>query len=103
MAVESAADVALFFNPDEFGESATITPSGGGAFTTDVLVDRGDGVTGLGGRDFAAPAVVALLPRSSWTGAARGATVVVGGVTYSVDHVGADATGLLWRLDLKRT
>lgn len=44
MAVESAADLAAFFDVDEFAESAAYTaPTGGDAVPCSVIVDRGQG------------------------------------------------------------
>lgn len=42
MAVESAEDLAAFFDPDEFAQAATYTPSGGSAVDCDVLINRAD-------------------------------------------------------------
>ena len=40
MAVESAADRAIFFNVDDFGTAASYTPSGGSAATVNGIFDN---------------------------------------------------------------
>ena len=64
MAVESAADRAIFLDVDDFGTAATYTPSGGSAATVNgifdndfVEVDAGGGV----GVRFSSPVSIAAL------------------------------------------
>ena len=95
MAVESAADRAIFVNVDDFGTAATYTPAGGagstvnGIFDNDfVEVDAGGGVT-----------VALQQPRfhcrtADVSSAAEGDALVVSGVNYTVRVVQDDGTGM---------
>jgi hypothetical protein len=95
MAVESAADRAIFVNVDDFGTAATYTPAGGagstvnGIFDNDfVEVDAGGGV-----------AVALQQPRfhcrtADVSSAAEGDALVVSGVNYTVRIVQDDGTGM---------
>lgn len=38
------ADLAVFFNPDEFGRAATYTPVSGSAVTTTIMIEEGAGM-----------------------------------------------------------
>jgi len=95
MAVETAADRAIFVDVDDFGTAATYTPTGGvaatvnGIFDNDFIeVDTGGGV-----------GVALQQPRfhcrtADVPSAAEGDALVVSGVNYTIRIVQDDGTGM---------
>ena len=95
MAVESAADRAIFFDVDDFGAAATYTPDGGAASTVNgifdndfIEVDAGGGV-----------GVALQQPRfqcrtADVSSAAEGDAIVISSVNYTVRIVQDDGTGM---------
>ena len=95
MAVESAADRAIFFDVDDFGTAATYTPDGGSASTVNgifdndfIEVDAGGGV-----------GVALQQPRfqcrtADVASAAEGDAIVISAVNYTVRIVQDDGTGM---------
>lgn len=95
MAVESAADRAIFFVVDDFGTAATYTPDGGAASTVNgifdndfIEVDAGGGV-----------GVALQQPRfqcrtADVSSAAEGDAIVISSVNYTVRIVQDDGTGM---------
>ena len=95
MAVESAADRAIFFDVDDFGTAATYTPDGGAASTVNgifdndfIEVDAGGGV-----------GVALQQPRfqcktADISSAAEGDAIVISSVNYTVRIVQDDGTGM---------
>ncbi|MEK9553324.1 MAG: head-tail joining protein [Alphaproteobacteria bacterium] len=95
MAVESAADRAIFFDVDDFGTAATYTPDGGAASTVNgifdndfIEVDAGGGV-----------GVALQQPRfqcrtADVSSAAEGDAIVISSVNYTVRIVQDDGTGM---------
>lgn len=94
MAVESAADRAVFFDTDEFGTAATWTPSGGSAATVNGVFDSEYQEVGVSqvGVALAQPRFVCRTADAST--AAEGDTLLVGSTTYTIRVVQADGTGL---------
>jgi len=107
MAVESAADLAAFFDPNEFAETVTWTPkAGGGSSSVDLILDQK-----AERNDFLTPGVVS----EQWAAWVMG-SAVPGGVpvmgdsfvaargTFEVlnDPI-ADDTGAVFRLVLRKT
>lgn len=95
MAVESAADRAVFFNPEEFGVEASYTLAAGGAATAidgmfDNAADELLGEPGLIGRPPTFKCRSADLP----AGAAKGDTLVVNAVSHTVQEIRPDGTGV---------
>lgn len=90
MSVESAADRAAFFNTDEFGASATVTPNGSPSRTINVIFDaaaRDEVGVILAGTQITART-------SDTSDLADGDAVVVNGETYTLREVRADGTGV---------
>tara|TARA_Y100000004_G_C8647879_1_gene299828 strand:- start:64 stop:375 length:312 start_codon:yes stop_codon:yes gene_type:complete len=95
MAVESAADRAIFLDVDDFGTAASYTPGGGSAATVNgifdndfIEVDAGGGV-----------GVALQQPRfhcrtADVSSAAEGDALVVSGVNYTIRIVQDDGTGM---------
>lgn len=95
MAVESAADRAIFLDVDDFGTAASYTPSGGSAATVNgifdndfIEVDAGGGV-----------GVALQQPRfhcrtADVSSGAEGDALVVSGVNYTIRIVQDDGTGM---------
>ena len=50
MAVEGDTERAVFLSTDDFGQSATYTPSGGSGSSISGIFDAADGLVDLGGR-----------------------------------------------------
>ena len=59
-------------------------------------------IDGGPGRGFAAPAVVAEVPKTEWPAPLKGDALVCTDGNFLVDYVGVDEGGLVWRLDLKK-
>ena len=95
MAVESAADRAIFLDVDDFGTAATYTPSGGSAATVNgifdndfVEVDAGGGV----GIALQQPRFVCRTADVST--ASEGDAIVISSVNYTIRIVQDDGTGM---------
>jgi hypothetical protein len=80
-------DLTLFFDTDEFGNTATYTPNGGSA-TTIVIVgpdnveaNEATGEYSVGGDQW-----IAFTPASNVSGIKRGDTLAVNGTTYTISH-----------------
>ncbi len=115
MTVESAADLAGFFDAGEFGAAGTYTPPGDSAVAVDVLLWKPDEVAwepllsqaGMAGVRLSpadlAGARVAELQRAQVAQPVKGAALVADGLTWSVREVlGLDGSGRVWRLALGR-
>lgn len=95
MAVESAADRAIFFDIDDFGSAATYTPSGGPASTVNGIFDNDFlEVEAGGGVGFALQQPRFLCRTADVSAAAEGDALVVGGTAYTIRIVKDDGTGL---------
>lgn len=101
----TAFDVAVgtIFADPNIQETATVTPAAGGAsFTVKCGIERPDRIDGGPGRGFAAPAVVAEVPKTEWPAPLKGDALVCADGNFLVDYIGVDLGGLVWRLDLKK-
>lgn len=94
MAVETATERAIFFEPNDFGDAATYTPAGGSATTVNGIFDHAAAEIDAGG----AVSVIAEQPRfvcatSSLPSAAEGDAMVIKTISYVVRVVFNDGTG----------
>lgn len=95
MAVESAADRAVFVGPDEFGATATYTPVVGSAVAVAGIFDNGSIDA------FGEPGMVSTGPRFVCrtadlpTGAKADDTLTIAGTAYFVRALRPDGTGMI--------
>lgn len=95
MAVESADDRAIFFSADDFGVTATYTPSGGGALSVNGIFDNEYFETDAGGEvAFALQQPMFHCRTADVPSAAEGDSLTVSGVGYVVRNVRPDGTGM---------
>ena len=97
MAVESATDRAVFVNADEFGLTASYTPTGGSASDIDGIFDNGYLATSVGGESVGIQnAVAAFTCRSADLpgGAADGDAIEISGTAYIVRQIEPDGQGM---------
>ena len=93
MSVETDNERSIFFDTNDFGVSATYTPSGGTASTISGLFDNEAEATG-GDIDLVYSIPVFTCKTSDVASAAFGDALVVSGTTYAVRKVEADAQGV---------
>lgn len=95
MPVESAADRAVFVNPDEFGVTATYGLAGGGSSTIDGIFD--DGYR----QAFDGPGIASDQPRfivrqaDLPAGYGKGDSVTIDGTEFEVAVIERDGTGMV--------
>jgi len=95
MAVESAADRAIFLDVDDFGTAATYTPSGGSAATVNGIFDNDFVEVDTGGSvSFAQQQATFMCRTADVSAAAEGDSLVIGGETYIIRIVQPDGTGM---------
>ncbi len=95
MAVESAADRAIFFDVDDFGTAASYTPSGGSAATVNGIFDNDFvEVDAGGGVGIALQQPRFLCRTADVSSAAEGDALVISAVNYTVRIVQDDGTGI---------
>lgn len=95
MAVETATELAIFFDVDDFGTAATYTRVGGQPVTVNGIFDNPQAsrnATDL--LDITIPAPQFVCRTSDTANAAEGDTLVVNAVTYTVRVVLTDGTGV---------
>lgn len=95
MAVETATELAIFFDVDDFGSAATYTPVGGQAVTVNGIFDNPQAsrnATDL--LDITIPAPQFVCRTSDVANAAEGDSLVVNSVSYIVRVVLTDGTGV---------
>ena len=95
MGIESDTERSAFLSTDDFGQSATFTPSGGSSSTISGIFDAADGLVDLGGR----VGITSDSPQfhcrtSDVSSAAEGDALVTGSVTYVIRDVIDDGTGM---------
>ena len=96
MGVESAADLASFFDTDDHGVAASYTPSGGAPATVNGIFDREfTGVDPGSSVEVDSDQPRFTCAEADVAGAARDDTLVVGGTTYRVAVVQPDGTGVV--------
>jgi hypothetical protein len=104
MPVESESDLAVFFNPDEFGVAAVYSPPGGGTGMPCTLLmgtqDRAIGATL--GRPIA-KGIEACVRAAELPAPAKGGTFVVDGQTLTIqgDPRTDDAERRIWTFTLR--
>lgn len=95
MSVETDNERSIFFNTNDFGLSATYTPSGGTATTISGLLDNeAEDIATGGDIDLVYSIPVFTCKTSDVASAAFGDALVVSGTTYAVRKVEADAQGV---------
>ena len=95
MAVETAADRAIFVSADDFGVAASYTPAGGSASTVNGIFDNEYFATDAGGEvAFALQQPMFHCRTADVPSAAEGDAIRVSGVDYTVRNVRPDGTGM---------
>lgn len=99
MAVESAADLAIFFATSDFGVSATLTPGTGSAITLNGIFDNAHQMVDMDNASVSSVAPVFTCRTSDLDGlrmgkARGGDQIVIAGVTYLVRDAQPDGTGV---------
>jgi hypothetical protein len=95
MGVESAADLAVFFDLDDFGDAATYTPLVGSPSTVNGIFDEPQAsrtVTEM--MDVTIPAPQFVCRTSDVASAAEGDSITIRSVAYTVRVVMKDGTGV---------
>lgn len=104
MPVESASDLAAFFNADEFGQAASYTPPGGGGATAcTVLIDAADREVDMAQGRGLLEARVLDVRAAEIAAPAKGGTFTVGAQTLTViEHPQArDPDRLIWTMRVR--
>lgn len=95
MAVETDLERAIFILADDFGITATYTPSGGSSSQISGIFDDGhEEVDAGGGVPFSVTAPQFHTKTSDVSGAAEGDTLAIDGVVYTIRVVMPDGTGM---------
>jgi len=95
MAVESAADRAIFVGVDDFGVAATYTPTGGSASTVNGIFDNDIIEVDAGGNVPMAVRQPRFLCRTNdVSDAVEGDALVVNATNYTIRVVDHDGTGM---------
>lgn len=95
MAVESAADRAVFFDPDEFGvEGAYTLAAGGAAVAIDGIFDNAAEALFDDPGVVARPTTFKCRSADLPGGAGKGDQLVVNGITHTVQEILPDGTGV---------
>lgn len=96
MGVESASDLASFFDPDEFGTAFTYTPLVGSPITVNAIVDEGIIRVGFDSR-LAESHTEITFSKTDITTPKRGDTLNDGSTTYTlVSPIEDDGTLATW-------
>ena len=94
MAIETDTERAIFLDADDFGQSVTYTPNGGGGSSINAIFDQAffqvDGSTGA--LESSQPMVTVL--SSDVTGIDHGDTFTIAGTTYNVVGIQPDGQGM---------
>lgn len=101
MAVETAEDLATFFDTDDFAVAAVITPNGGAAVTVSILLDEPQEIHGLGIAGIAQANRRVMVRKSEIDDPTNG-TIAISGVTYRIVEPELDLTRLIWSFAIKR-
>jgi len=100
MTVETAEDLAVFFDTGDFGEGATYRPASGPDVLVTVIVDQPTREVQLFGGATRAPAVSVQLRVSEVAQPRKGDSIVIGGTTYAVRDAERDPLAAIWRVTL---
>lgn len=94
MAVETATELSIFFDTDDFGVAATYTPSGGSAATVNGIFDNAFFEVQSGGEVSVAMEQPTFVCRTSDVpSAAEGDALTVNAVAHTVRVVQVDGVG----------
>lgn len=101
--VESAADLAVFFNTGEFAESGTYRAGGtGDPETVSVIPDLGTRRGDLHGADIVTNGATFLVRVSDIASPASGDTLVIGATTYTFQGTPElDYTESIWHIEAR--
>ncbi len=104
MPVESDADLAAFFNADEFGQAATFTPAAGPpSIPITVIVSRPREESPLGELGVVVDRGSVRARVSEFAGATpRGGTLVIGSESFTVTKAPLDETRRVYELGLRK-
>lgn len=95
MAIESAADLLIFIQEDDFAVSAVYTPAGGAATTITGIFQDPQASRNLTERmDVSIPEVTFITRTVDIGGDAEGDNLVVSSVSYTIKAVVTDGTGM---------
>jgi len=95
MAVESADDLAVFFDADDFGTAASFTPSGGSASTVNGIFRNVFFEAEAGGNvGVAMQDPIFICRTADVSGVAEGDALTVSGTAYTIRVVEPDGTGV---------
>lgn len=95
MAVETATELAIFFDVDDFGTAATYTPVGGAAVTVNGIFDNPQASRNATEMlDITIPAPQFVCRTSDVANVAEGDGLVIGGVSYIIRVTLTDGTGV---------
>ena len=104
MPVESDADLAVFFNPDEFGQAATFTPEAGPpSIDLVVIADRSKRDVDLGEIGAVVSRIVLLARVSDFGGVSpRKGTITINAESFTVTKAELDERRRIYTLGLRK-
>lgn len=94
MAVETATELAIFFDADDFGVTASYTPSGGSASNVKGIFDNEFFEAAVGDVGVAIQQPRFLCRTSDISAAAEGDAITINSVAYTIRVVQPDGTGV---------
>ncbi len=95
MAVETATELAIFFDADDFGVAASYTPQGGSAVTINGIFDNEFFEVAAGGEVAVAMEQPQFACRTSdVSSAAEGDSITINTINYTIRVVQSDGTGV---------
>ncbi len=95
MALDTAADLAGFFDTDEHGQAASYDDGGGGVSVT-VILDYDSAATDAGGFAVASGQPVVRIRQSEASRPVQGHAFTIDGTVYTVVSAIPDASGGVW-------
>lgn len=99
MAIETAEDLAAFFDVGAWGVSATYAPASGGSSSVTVILDKPVERLEIGALGVSAARRTILVRASEVATPRRGDAVTVGGETLRVGAATLDLSGKVWELE----
>jgi len=94
MAVETNDIRSIYFNDNEFAQSATVTPSGQSSSTIKCIFDRPDETLGIGEAGLTSHRPRITCKTSDISSLSHGDAVVVNSTNYTVAEILRDGTGI---------
>ncbi len=94
MALETAQDLAGFFDTDAHGETATITINGSGSSISVIFNNEYFGIAPDIGVEIESTSPVVTGRSSDMTNVENGDTITISGVTYNIVNVQPDGQGI---------